>query len=32
MRDIGVTFKYNYRDKNGIFIFDIIVGPNKYMD
>lgn len=32
MRDIGVTFKYNYRDKNGIFIFDIVIGPDKYRD
>lgn len=32
MRDLGVTFKYNYRDKNGIFIFDIVIGPDKYLD
>ncbi len=32
MRDLGVTFKYNYRDKNGIFIFDIVIGPDKYRD
>lgn len=32
MRDLDVTFKYNYRDKNGIFLFDIIIGPDKYQD
>ena len=32
LRDLGVTFKYSYRDKNGIFLFDIIIVPDKYQD
>ncbi len=30
MRDIGVTFKYSYKDKNGIFMFDVTLGPGQY--
>ncbi len=30
VRDIGVMFKYSYKDKNGIFMFDVTVGPGQY--
>ncbi len=30
MRDLGVTFKYSYKDKNGVFLFEISVGPDQY--
>ena len=30
LRKAGVIFKYIYKDKNGIFLFEITVGPNEY--
>lgn len=30
MRDLDVTFKYSYKDKNGSFLFDITISPTQY--